>query len=548
MDALEKGRKRKEPEIFIEPIPSDSGTEDDTPLAFKRVLRKKGEESKEEARKQPVRKVTIKVPAKKKAPKETPSAPFGTGRRKKMDDTNLAIGIGNVTIIPPKTCAELVDEIIENGMLKNVQLYYEHLDDDEQREVEEAVLLYLDIYKKALLEIEKQISAQLYDNLDGRRLSAIEEDKQIKIQELLTTCGSITLEELDRTLEVADKKIFHSKHRIVSLMLGRVNDTISETHKAWVQFFAENPGFYTSPKAKTDTTDIPVEGKGKGIMGTSSTILKDIKILDIKPPVESNVHDTKVIPANVEILTDSESVQVINVEDNSPSDQNVQVEDTIHKEEPTVTDTAPSGEATSAKEEAMKVDKPSEEKKEESGRELVVSASLLSIDTSQVEQKSLTEMSSTELVMIVAQKMMKEGSVDKGVIDQSIPILHRLVPECKFDKGASPSGKLKTITERISKDFQSLHQISNRQALERFTQAKRATFDQMIESEKKEIIDKLKLIDNALRQCTNIYRVCCNTGLLTTDLDKRIKDTQEKIVGIINSFDGSNSLTTSIDG
>lgn len=66
-------------------------------------------------------------------------------------------------------------------MLKNVQFYYEHLDDDEQREVEEAVLLYLGIYKKALLEIENQIPPQLYNNLDARRLSGMEEDKKIKI-------------------------------------------------------------------------------------------------------------------------------------------------------------------------------------------------------------------------------------------------------------------------------------------------------------------------------------------------------------------------------
>lgn len=99
-----KGRNMKEPQIFIEPNPSDSGTEDDTPLEFKRVLRKKGEESKEEARKQPVRKVTIKVPTNKRAPKETPFAPSVTGRNK-MDDIDLVIVSGNVTIIPPKTCA-----------------------------------------------------------------------------------------------------------------------------------------------------------------------------------------------------------------------------------------------------------------------------------------------------------------------------------------------------------------------------------------------------------------------------------------------------------
>lgn len=56
-----------------------------------------------------------------------------------MDGIDLALVSSNVTVIPPKNCAELVDEITKDGMLKNVQFYYEHLDNDEQREVEEAV-------------------------------------------------------------------------------------------------------------------------------------------------------------------------------------------------------------------------------------------------------------------------------------------------------------------------------------------------------------------------------------------------------------------------
>lgn len=165
-------------------------------------------------------------------------------------------------------------------MLKNVQHYYEH------KEIEEAILLYLDIFKKDLLEIEKQQLTQLYDNLDARRLSTMEEDKRIKIQELLTTCGSITSNELDMTLEFVDRIIFHSNHRIISLMAGRVDETINETHKAWVQFFFDNPGFFSSSKAKTETTDILAEGKGKGVMDASPIILKDSKALDVKPPVE----------------------------------------------------------------------------------------------------------------------------------------------------------------------------------------------------------------------------------------------------------------------
>lgn len=62
IDAIvEKGRKRKDLVVHIEPVARDSKTDDETPLAFKRVVRKKLEESKVEPKKQSVRKVTIKL-------------------------------------------------------------------------------------------------------------------------------------------------------------------------------------------------------------------------------------------------------------------------------------------------------------------------------------------------------------------------------------------------------------------------------------------------------------------------------------------------------
>lgn len=51
-----------------------------------------------------------------------------------------------------------------------------------------------------------------------------------------------------------------------------------------------------------------------------------------------------------------------------------------------------------------------------------------------------------------------------------------------------------------------------------------------------------------MKQYINIYKVCCNTDILTTNVDKKIKEFQEKIENIANSFDGLTSLTTSIDG
>lgn len=86
-------------------------------------------------------------------------------------------------------------------------------------------------------------------------------------------------------------------------MLGRVNEIVKETHKAWVKFFEENHGFYTSSEPKKDTADILVEGKGKGIMVTSPSILKNIKIVDIEPLIDTNIQE------NVEIPADTESVK-----------------------------------------------------------------------------------------------------------------------------------------------------------------------------------------------------------------------------------------------
>lgn len=89
-------------------------------MAFKRVVRKKKKETKVEDKRQLVRNVTFKIPAQKQALKSTPKATSSIAKRNKKSDIDLAIQSANVTIIPPKTCAKLVDEITKDGRLKNV--------------------------------------------------------------------------------------------------------------------------------------------------------------------------------------------------------------------------------------------------------------------------------------------------------------------------------------------------------------------------------------------------------------------------------------------
>lgn len=65
-------------------------------------------------------------------------------------------------------------------------------------------------------------------------------------------------------------------------MAGRVKEIINETNKAWVKLFIDNLDFFTSPKAnpKSDTSNILVDGKGKGVVDSPSIILKDARELN----------------------------------------------------------------------------------------------------------------------------------------------------------------------------------------------------------------------------------------------------------------------------
>lgn len=174
-------------------------------------------------------------------------------------------------------------------------------------------------------------------------------------------------------------------------MLGRMNEIIKEINKCWMIFLGEHRGFFNSPKIKTDIVDTLVEENGKGIMGTPPSVLKNIKIVEMEPSINTNTQT----PVNAENI-----VQDTNIEDTCPLDTNVQVEDIDLREELVVAKTAPSGEATGTSEEVIKDKSP--ERKGESHGELFVGTSLLTIDTSLMEKKNITKMSPTELMTMAA--------------------------------------------------------------------------------------------------------------------------------------------------
>ncbi|XP_059077915.1 uncharacterized protein LOC131876511 [Cryptomeria japonica] len=138
---------------------------------------------------------------------------------------------------------------------------------------------------------------------------------------------------------------------------------------------------------------------------------------------------------------------------------NKQVEDiepptiSVHMEEVKVEQvTAPSGKATGVSQQVQNNDK------------ILDSHPLLALDTSsQVDfgRKSIDQLRNSERMMVATQRLLKEGSEEKQVIVQAIPVLQQLVPKYT-SLVASPSGKLKGLTEHIAKEFQTLQQVSNR--------------------------------------------------------------------------------------
>lgn len=78
----------------------------------------------------------------------------------------------------------------------------------------------MDVFIKALIELEKYLPKSLYSLIDARRKSANQMDREIKERELVNQWTNITIEETDRLILLANKKEFWSKHRVKSLMVG----------------------------------------------------------------------------------------------------------------------------------------------------------------------------------------------------------------------------------------------------------------------------------------------------------------------------------------
>lgn len=184
---------------------TSSDSDSDKAAEFKRVDKKKRKPSPEPA---PSSKKTRTLRKKQQVVRE-PSSP----KKKKVTHKKLEQKVSDTLSL-----VELINEITQDGNLGNVSKFYHSFKDIDKDTIEESMFLYLDIYKKVLIEVIDVFPNDLYLRLEAKRMSNMELDKKLKVEALLVVHPVKFKQEIDDLIYEANRTIFASGHQQVSLM------------------------------------------------------------------------------------------------------------------------------------------------------------------------------------------------------------------------------------------------------------------------------------------------------------------------------------------
>lgn len=98
--------------------------------------------------------------------------------------------------------------------------FYDKFNDARKITLEEAIVKYLKIFNRALVEIMSEIPKSLYDILEMRRNIAKAEDDRLKEYVIVNIYLVITIEEVKRIIKESLKH-FIIKIRINKIMIGK---------------------------------------------------------------------------------------------------------------------------------------------------------------------------------------------------------------------------------------------------------------------------------------------------------------------------------------
>lgn len=555
--------QEQQPETHLPSITTSS--ESDMPAEFKRVVRKRQPSpvSTPSPRRTRQKQQAVRSPVKKTIPKKklTP--------KKKRTQQNIS------------PIDRLLDEILEEGKLKNIKKLYDTLSADEKEQVENSVILHLDIYKKFFMEVVDELPDELFKRLEARRQSVVELDKKIKIEKLLVVYPVNSPKEIDDLIPKANRSIFSTAHQHIALKAGRVNEVTEEIENGWDIFLVEKEKQkeYRNPKPIKVYQKDKDKGKGK-VGGPPSIKIKD----NLSPPplITPLVTTTKDQPTDESMHVPQEDTnpnpEVLYTVDVDTQKVNIVIDkDTTGKtdmaSEPPVADNTDNTEGKltdgkietqtkkQEKQQALEqeqahvqiVPPATREKQKPLLKEMETRTDLPKVTTSMVTSSigkiqnvgsssvGYKSTNVTEVLLDSLKKITNCSSQAYKAIDDTIPILRMIAFKCNIDNKDSLS-QLDTLSKYIIDNTVTVEQIKEPLFKDRLEIKKHKFFKDQIKKCTREFDTLLPKLCNILKECKNLYKDTCKTNFLTVDIDKKMIKVQEEMNKLADNF--VNSLDT----
>lgn len=151
---------------------------------------------------QGVKKPSGDAPPSKKTQNQGEPSGKSRGSKKKKYKIDESLESGKVEFIPPKSLEDIKNDIVKDGKLNNLAIYYENIDDKEKRAIEEEVVQYMNNFSRVIIKLSSMLPKELYDILDIQRNIVCRKDEEMQEYVLVNTCLVIYRDEVERFLKL----------------------------------------------------------------------------------------------------------------------------------------------------------------------------------------------------------------------------------------------------------------------------------------------------------------------------------------------------------
>jgi len=135
------------------------------------------------------------------------------------------------------------------------------------------------------------------------------------------------------------------------------------------------------------------------------------------------------------------------------------------------------------------------------------------------------------------EKLLKSHMEDCELIEAASGVLVKIMPSIQIDPTASTSGNLKTLVSSVDTHFDSLEKSAEEKVRKEFLDKRFSEILELISKDRKIVSIGIKSLENALKDGGDIYKFCISWSKATAAFDKKIKEEQDKLQSLSQSFD-----------